>query len=310
MKEVHSMSEVVSHDSELNGVPERIVAGVSPGALMRDAREAAGVHVDTLAAALKISVDRLEALEADQYAALPDMVFARALASSACRILKIDPTDVLALMPKNQVQALPVSRSHINATFKDGSEKRGRHHFFRQFTRPLSLAVVALLVGAGVLFFLPGLGERSATGTAAPVAALAVPEISEKVALTQPIPDVPVLDGRAPLVPDVSVAADVSVGSASDISSLDAAATGTPALATDGVLEFRAREATWVQVRDATKAVVFERILSKGASASASGILPLSVVIGRADSTDVFVRGVPFVLMPVARENVARFEVK
>ena len=36
----------------------------------------------------------------------------------------------------------------------------------------------------------------------------------------------------------------------------------------------------------------------------------LSVVVGRADVTDVFVRGKPLELNAVSRENVARFEVK
>jgi len=34
------------------------------------------------------------------------------------------------------------------------------------------------------------------------------------------------------------------------------------------------------------------------------------VVIGRADATEVFVRGKPFDLAAVSRDNVARFEVK
>ena len=97
---------------------------------------------------------------------------------------------------------------------------------------------------------------------------------------------------------------------ASDVATGEAAGTLAANIATDGLLEFRAREATWVQVRDATKAVVFERTLTKGASAFATGVLPLAVVIGRADSTDVFVRGAPFVLTSLAKENVARFEVK
>uniref|UniRef100_UPI0027381715 DUF4115 domain-containing protein n=1 Tax=Stenotrophomonas sp. YIM B06876 TaxID=3060211 RepID=UPI0027381715 len=77
-----------------------------------------------------------------------------------------------------------------------------------------------------------------------------------------------------------------------------------------GVLAFRGRGESWVQVRDATGAVVFQRTLAKGEDASASGVLPLTVVVGRADATEVFVRGTLFDLAGVARENVARFEVK
>ena len=303
------MSELVSQDADLNIESGGINADISPGALIREAREASGVHVDVLAAALKITVDRLEALEADCYSALPDMVFARALASSACRVLKIDPVDVLALMPKNHAHSLSVGRPDINATFKDGSEKRGRNPFLRQFTRPLSVAVIVLLVGAGVLFFLPERGEGPENVVIAPAQALPAAEVSENSAKTQPVSVAQVLETHMPIAPSTLVAADATERRASVVSTIEAAGTGAASITADGVLEFRAREATWVQVRDATKAVVFERTLTKGASASATGVLPLSVVIGRADSTDVFVRGAPFVLTSVVKENVARFEV-
>jgi cytoskeleton protein RodZ len=52
------------------------------------------------------------------------------------------------------------------------------------------------------------------------------------------------------------------------------------------------------------------KTLAAGETASASGALPLSVVVGRADSTVVEVRGKAFDLAPVSRDNVARFEVK
>ena len=55
---------------------------VSAGALLRQAREAAGLHVAALAVSLKVPVKKLEALESDRLDLLPDAVFARALASS------------------------------------------------------------------------------------------------------------------------------------------------------------------------------------------------------------------------------------
>lgn len=302
------MSEIVPQDTALKSESGDILA--SPGALIREAREASGVHVDVLAAALKITVDRLEALEADHYAALPDMVFARALSSSACRILKIDPTSVLVLMPKNQAQYLPVGRAHINESIHD--EKQSRSLFVRQLTRPLGVAVMVLLVGAGVLFFLPERGDSPEILVVAPAQALAAVEANENVPLTLLMPNAQDLDGRTTTVQSASVASagDAVDANGADIPAEEATAVGTSSISMDGLLEFRAREATWVQVRDATKAVVFERTLTKGASASATGMLPLSVVIGRADSTDVFVRGKPFALTLVAKENVARFEVK
>ena len=55
---------------------------------------------------------------------------------------------------------------------------------------------------------------------------------------------------------------------------------------------------------------MLERNLAADESASVNVPGPLTVVIGRADATEVFVRGKPFDLAGVSRENVARFEVK
>ena len=66
---------------------------------MRQAREAAGMHIGALSVALKVPVKKLEALEADQHDQLPDAVFVRALAASVCKILKTNPAPVLELLP-------------------------------------------------------------------------------------------------------------------------------------------------------------------------------------------------------------------
>jgi cytoskeleton protein RodZ len=47
-----------------------------------------------------------------------------------------------------------------------------------------------------------------------------------------------------------------------------------------------------------------------GETVRINGALPLSVVIGRADAIDVQVRGKPFDLAPLSKDNVARFQIK
>jgi transcriptional regulator with XRE-family HTH domain len=76
---------------------------LTPGAYLRESREAAGLHLATLAASLKVSVRKLEALEHDQFDLLPDAVFTRALASSVCRMLKLEPAPVLERLPPNRI---------------------------------------------------------------------------------------------------------------------------------------------------------------------------------------------------------------
>jgi cytoskeleton protein RodZ len=75
-------------------------------------------------------------------------------------------------------------------------------------------------------------------------------------------------------------------------------------------LMMTARGETWVQVKDAQGAILLERTLRAGETASVNQPGRLSVVVGRADATEVSVMGEKFDIASLARENVARFEVK
>jgi cytoskeleton protein RodZ len=73
---------------------------------------------------------------------------------------------------------------------------------------------------------------------------------------------------------------------------------------------FRAKAASWVKVVDSKGVVQLSKTLAEGESVNTSGSVPLSIVIGRADAVDVEVRGKAISLSAVAKDNVARFEVK
>ncbi|UUZ63818.1 helix-turn-helix domain-containing protein [Polaromonas sp. P1-6] len=126
----------------------------SAGTLLRDAREAAGLHIATLAVSLKVPVKKLEALEQDRFDLLPDLVFARALASSVCRTLKLDPALVLARLPQTATPMLAYKSSGINTPFRSPRDGPGPS-ILAQVSRPAVLSVLVLLLGALVLIFLP-----------------------------------------------------------------------------------------------------------------------------------------------------------
>ncbi|MFA7558784.1 MAG: helix-turn-helix transcriptional regulator, partial [Hydrogenophaga sp.] len=84
---------------------------------LRRAREEAGLHIVALASALKVPVHKLEALEEGRYDELPDMVFARALASSVCRHLQVDPGPVLDEIPHPDATLGEIPRA-ISAPFR------------------------------------------------------------------------------------------------------------------------------------------------------------------------------------------------
>ena len=72
----------------------------------------------------------------------------------------------------------------------------------------------------------------------------------------------------------------------------------------------KTRATSWVEVTDARAVVQLRKTMGAGETVGASGSLPLLVIVGRADTTEVQVRGKPFDLAPLTKNNVARFEVR
>ncbi|HEY2255736.1 MAG TPA: helix-turn-helix transcriptional regulator, partial [Variovorax sp.] len=127
---------------------------MTAGDMLREAREAHGLHIDVVAAALKVTPQKLAALENDDIAALPDAVFARALAASVCRALRIDPAPVLAKLPGAKRDGLADSDRTISKSLRSAAPRSGAGSNWLP-SRALVVVVALLLVGAAVLFWLP-----------------------------------------------------------------------------------------------------------------------------------------------------------
>lgn len=325
MSEGHSMSEeqVLSAETEASAVGEPTAPQVTAGELLRAAREAAGLHVAALAVSMKVPVKKLEALEADRLDLLPDAVFVRALASSVCRTLKIDPVPVLALLPQTTAPQLKPDEWGINAPFRAPGDVT-TVSMWGQLSRPGVLAALALLAGALVLIFFPTMERKDSSGATSSEVVIAVPTPEpqpQSVATAQPLekklpePVAPIQPPVAPAltgVKPIAAATQPAPAAAMPANSPPvAAAAGIPAsVSGSGVLVFKARGTSWVEVTDAQGVVQLRRTLTANETVGVSGALPLSVVVGRADATEVQVRGKPFGLETVTRDNVARFEVK
>lgn len=297
------MNDTMTHESQ---------AGASAGALLRQARQSAGMDIAVLASALKVPVNKLQALENDDFAVLPDAVFARALASSVCRTLKVDPAPVLGQLPQGQAPRLVGDKDGLNAKFKDPQDKAPPLRL-PAASRGVSLTVLVLLAAAAAVYFLPsGMLEFDLARAPAPAPAQAVVDASqENGAVSEAVPGAQSAVPVQPPASDVPAAAPTAALPAAAVPMVAASvASAAGTVVASALLEFRATAESWVQVRDAAGAVVFERTLKAGESAQAPGKPPLSVVVGKVNATEVMVRGAPFDLSTVARENVARFEVK
>ena len=309
------------------------------GTLLRNAREAQGLHIAALAVSLKVPVKKLEALEADRIDLLPDAVFARALASSVCRALKVDPGEILAKLPQTHIQRLNQGQQNINTPFRMPADGPSQSKL-TALTKPTALAVVALLLGALVLIFLPDVtrhtsdaasaamsGLKSSTSMAGTAGGAGSDSPSNGTALGAGTPVFSTAEGgvTATAVPGAPVervgaassgmTASVTpstptVASPTLVITTDLSASTPASMAAEGLVVFRAKGLTWVEVIDARGQVTLRRTLQGGEAAGANGALPLRVTVGRADQTQVLVRGKPFEDEARVRDNVLRFEVK
>ncbi len=128
----------------------------SAGAVLRRAREARGLHIAALAATLKVPQSKLEALEADRYQDLPDATFARALARSLCRVMKLDAAQVLVLLPTSGAEAsLDRVTPGLNQPFRARSVSQDPALSTALLKRPAVLGVGVLLIAAVAVYAIP-----------------------------------------------------------------------------------------------------------------------------------------------------------
>ena len=305
------------------------VPGNVPGWIMlQQARLAAGVEIEPLAAVLKVSVRKLQALEAGQLNNPSEMTFTRALAASVCRQLRIEPGPVLNAWPGQSTDATAVPKILSNdgtpnaATALPGSAQPSGG-------RSWLGVLVVMLIGVGVWMGYQQMQHaserRQARATAQPT--VTAPERAE----TAPpagveVPAAPVTEiapaaggtvEAAPVTPPSVVVTPPAVNATQPEEPAkpgpivnNQSAPLTPAAIGNHILVLHALEASWIEVTDVSGARVFTRLMSAGDHVAIDeGGRPLSVLIGNAAGVRVYSRSKALDLTDKARLNVARFDV-
>ena len=294
------MSERETVPASLHEVPDS-GAPRSAGQMLRELRESAGVDPALLASAMKVSTQKLDALENDRLDLLPDVTFARGLASAICRAFGADPAPVLERMPVSAPGLRPPEQN-INQPFRRIGD-RPTPVLATSFSKPLMMVVGALLLGAAALYFLPTLPIQ--LGAPAPAQTSAEGVVREDVGPT------PAVEPTPPAELPLGAASAEQVSPPGAAAAPAAPAAPAPAAAAGGELvQFSAKAETWVTVRDAAGKQLINRVLAAGETVGVSGDAPLSVTIGRKDAVDVTVRGQPFDHRSLSKTTVSRFQVK
>ena len=309
------------------------------GRILREARQAQGLHIAALAASIKVAQKKLEALEADRLDELHDATFTRALAQTVCRALKIDPAPVLALLPASGGYRLEHVGEGINAPFRDRPGRREPSDW-SAIVRPAIWLPLLILIAAAAIYFLPNgwlpqlpslpspqpaSSAASSTSTSSTSPDTTPGTTSSVMMAPPPVVEVASAPGtNPPMTPSPAMAASASVGSSVEVAPVASApntasalpsatptlGSGTPPAAAEGALQIRARAATWVEVRDAHSRLLIGRTVPAGETVALDGAAPLRVRIGNARDTEVSYRGRALDLSANTSNNVARVELK
>ena len=304
-------------------IPQETLAGeTTAGPVLRKLREQAGVELESLASYLKITPQKLRALEADELTKLPGVFFARGLASNVCRYLGYDAQPVLALMPDERPHIASDDES-INEPVTHGRLAK----LVPQLGGGLSMlgwavaVIVVALLAALLLFLLPTLTAKwqSRAADAASHASVAASQgLSSAAGASGVVQDASGTAGESGGLPRLAPAAVTTPASAAVAPAVPASATASstqlPASGAVGAqagLSLEASGEAWVQVRSASGKRLYERTLTAGQQDHvAIPAYPVKVTVGRVENVHLQDRGHPFDLSAIARTGVARFELK
>ena len=304
--------------SEAPPPADRVLSAKSAGTMLREARQAQGLHIAALAASIKVSQRKLELLESDRVEDLPDATFARALAQTVCRSLKIDAAPILAALPQAGGYRLETVGEGINMPFRD---RPGRHEptDFSAWASPAVWAPALIVAAALAVYLMPGdwIARLQQTAETPPAQATVEappppPVVTESVAVVaDPAASMPaeVASAASAAASDAlpGVATVETVHSTPDSLPIAEAAASGVAL---GPLQLQATEESWIEVVDARSQVLMSRMLQPGETVVLDGAMPLKLKVGNAARTQVAFRGQPIDLAASTRDNVARFELK
>ncbi len=313
---------VASNDPIPPDAPAASVEPATPGALLRAAREQAGLSVADVANRLRMGGRQVDALERGDYASLPTGTFLRGFIRNYARAVSADAAKAISLLEQTQTAPSPAP-SIIPPSQNIKLVPAGGELATPKGRIAIGLGVLAFLALAVTYWWVyvrPTIGENvraeqavevappaQASAESAPVAAPAsvapVPAEPKPVPVTESTP-VPVEAKPAAPVHPAETKPTVAAASAAE------AKPAIPVKRGAGSVGFTFTGESWVEVTDADSRVLISRRFRAGEAEEATGRTPLSVVIGNAQVTRMAVNGQEFDLVPYTRVSVARVTIK
>lgn len=258
----------------------------SLGARLRKAREAGGYSIADVVQVIRFSAHQIEALERDEYTALPGATSARGLVRNYAKFLKLDPTPLLALLEPS----VPVPEADVRPPTNMGEAEQVA--LAERLPMRAVIAVCALLVIALGAFWYFDSPDGSTTVKRPPVA------------------DAPVAKDPIPPAPSGGEAVSLATPAKTVVSDPPVPAGNATAVQIAAGLRLEFDDRSWIEVRDATQKIVLVGEFPAGTRQNVEGKAPYQLWIGRASAVRVFMGERAIDLRPHTREEVARLNLE
>jgi len=271
------------------------------GARLRSVRIAQNLSTKEVAARLKLTSMQIDALEQDDFAALPGPAAAKGFIRTYAKLLKI-PADAMVgayaeIMPEAVPYMIGVS-SGAEVRIKEKAKSGSLHYY---------LFTLFLLFGLGAWFFYQGYMPKLEVADIAvggstldlPTAKPDQVEVEAKVEEEYQVMDLDFVDTGTP----ASVSEGISV--AAQESAQVAGEKEASAVMGKTRLEFSAKQETWLNVVNQSGEEVYDKILYAGHRDVIDVFQPLEIVVGNAFGATLVVDDKPIDLAPYTKANVA-----
>jgi len=282
----------------------------TPGAILREQREARSLSVQQVADELHLTMHFIRALESDAYDKLPGDVFARGYLRSYVTLLQLDPDKMMHSFNEYVVA-------------KDSKQQADRHKRAAKRRKDKNLpwiifSGVAFVAVAIVLWYF-----SASAGSDEGVSAVAAPAPTVRMPLSSPVgtavprqqfpPTVAALEDAEANVADSVDLSPETQQVAEPIAQIDVVNTPARRLITvesvgNDLLRIVLSSESWIAVEDNSKQPVFGDLLAAGDVLELLGTVPISVLLGDAAAAEVFLNGQQVDMTShIRQDNSARF---
>jgi cytoskeleton protein RodZ len=282
-------------------------AAGGPGPTLKAARQAMNVEPREVADALNLPLAVVEAIEDNNFAQLPNAVFARGYVRSYAKLLELDPDPI--------VQQFPMPEQSVTEPTKNIDQPSAFAVISAMIKRLVreqqQLVIVASAVIGGLLVVLllvwlvsDSEAEAAISSTAPLTAPLTAPTAAslESAAPTLGARSSSSVLGTA--IPAVTGAPQEVVSSAAD----GAVADGIVSQRLDageGTLLFEFTDECWLEIRAADGQVLYSDLGKPSRALQFTGSGPFSILLGYAPAAKLQLNGEAVALAPHTRNNVA-----